>query len=457
MSLFFKSILFLFLTNLSLFGCNLCKIDIPNVHIKTVITPMSVGTKFDIVWEFDSKFVATLSQYDTNKNSIFEPNEQKEINAVLLEYLEKMGYLTNIAFVKKDTKITENLLEKITNPKTKLIFENKTMYFNYNFILPFVVKENHEMILHFFDRGNNFNFIIKDVLVQEYEKTKSFKIGSNKAEVYFYEKSVENNTTKLSVYEEKEPTLLEKLSTQLDIYKSKIKDLIQEIEKENELLAYSWLLLFSFLYGVLHAIGPGHGKSLVGAYFLSENHSLKKALGISTMIGVVHTLSAFVFTLCIYFIVDMLFSNIFTNVEKIATQISGGVIILIALTLLYRKYTFKPKMTFSTQKPLPGTHTSCGCNSCTTNSTDLGVVLGAGIVPCAGTVTIFLFTISLGAYFVGFLSAIFMSIGMSLVIFLTAYLSQNIRKKGAKNSKMVKLFEYGSLIFILVLGIVLIF
>lgn len=452
MNSLFKSLFFLFLMQIALFGCNLCKLDIPNVHIKTVVTPINVGTKFDIVWEFDSNFLLSLRQYDTNHNGFFEPNEQKEIEGSLLEYLPKMGYLTHIAFVKKETKITENLLQTIQNPQTKLIFENKTMTFQYNFTLPFIIEDNYKMVLYFFDRGNNFNFIIKDVLLKEYEKTKSFKIGKDKAEIYFYEKSVENNQTKPIVFKEKAPTPLERLSLELDEIKVKIKNLIQEIEKENNLLSYGWLLLFSFLYGVLHAIGPGHGKSLVGAYFLSENHSLKKAFGISALIGVVHTLSAFVFTLTIYFVVDMLFSNIFSDVEKLATKISGVVIILIALVLLYKKYTYKPKMTFSLHKPVLNTHTSCGCNSCATNSTDLGVILGAGIVPCAGTVTIFLFTITLGAYFIGFLSAIFMSIGMSLVIFLTAYLSQNIRKKGAKNTKLVKLFEYGSLFFILLLG-----
>jgi nickel/cobalt transporter (NicO) family protein len=85
------------------------------------------------------------------------------------------------------------------------------------------------------------------------------------------------------------------------------------------------------------------------------------------------------------------------------------------------------------------------------------VILAAGIVPCAGTVSVFLFTMGLGVYFVGFLSAIFMSLGMSFVIFITAYLSQNIRKKSGSNEKVVKFFEYGSLIFILLLGMMLIY
>jgi ABC-type nickel/cobalt efflux system permease component RcnA len=83
------------------------------------------------------------------------------------------------------------------------------------------------------------------------------------------------------------------------------------------------------------------------------------------------------------------------------------------------------------------------------------VIISAGIVPCPGTVTIFLFTISLGIYFVGFLSAVFMSLGMSLIIFITAYLSSKVRSTASSNQTMIKLFEYGSLVFILSLGIML--
>jgi ABC-type nickel/cobalt efflux system permease component RcnA len=54
------------------------------------------------------------------------------------------------------------------------------------------------------------------------------------------------------------------------------------------------------------------------------------------------------------------------------------------------------------------------------HSTDWGVVLSAGMVPCPGTVTIFIFALSSGEYLLGFLSALCMSLGMSFIIALTA-------------------------------------
>ena len=444
----------------AMFGCSLCRLDIPNLHINTTITPQEKSTQFEITWSFDAKFVATLKQYDINKNGTFDPNEQKEIEKSLLEYLERFNYLTQIAYIQKEYKITENELQKLQNVETKLLLEKGVMEFTYRFSLPIIPKKGYKVVLFFSDLGNNFNFIVRDILLKGYDGKRNIQIQNGKGEIIFDEFIPELKKSSVQQGVEKTPTPLERLSIVLESYKTKMKNLIEDIKETDSLLSYSWLLFFSFLYGVLHAIGPGHGKSLVSAYFLSENHSKTKALSISLLIGVVHTFSAFLLTLTLYFILNVLFANIFTDVEKVATKISGGVIILVAVYLLYKKYTYKKKMTFSIQNPnLTTSHTSssCGCGACSTKSTDLGVILAAGIVPCAGTVSVFLFTMGLGVYFVGFLSAIFMSLGMSFVIFITAYLSQNIRKKSGSNEKVVKFFEYGSLIFILLLGMMLIY
>ncbi|HFU77659.1 MAG TPA: hypothetical protein ENK68_04060 [Epsilonproteobacteria bacterium] len=234
-----------------------------------------------------------------------------------------------------------------------------------------------------------------------------------------------------------------------------MKAILQDIKKNNTVTSYFWLLFFSFVYGILHAIGPGHGKTLVSSYFLSDNRSVFKAFNISLLIGVVHTFSAFFLTVFIYFLLDFVFNSFITNVEYVASKISAVVIILIALYLIYKKFKASKQiktMSFTSHNPNLST---CGCHACHTKSEDIGVILAAGIVPCPGTVTIFIFTFGLGIYYIGFLSAIFMSLGMSLIIFITAYLSINIRKKSSSSTRLIKFLEYGSLVFILLLGLFL--
>ena len=52
------------------------------------------------------------------------------------------------------------------------------------------------------------------------------------------------------------------LSQQFTETKEKLVMLLEDIKENQNPKAYFWLLFFSLLYGIIHAIGPGHGKSL---------------------------------------------------------------------------------------------------------------------------------------------------------------------------------------------------
>jgi len=459
----------LFITTYS-FSCALCRVDIPMVTVDTKVSALPTKTYFEIKWKFDAKFVSSLTQYDQNENGKFDKNEQKEIAKALEDYLYIFNYLTKITYSKKHF-ISDKQVE-IQPISTKILFENNAMYYSYSFDANFILENNHTLKIEFQDKQGNFNFTLKDIILKDYQDKYLIKPTMHIAKIVFDDPAIvatkpilktnDKNTTQLenkptiSIQENIEPiktnSLLDELSQQLKIYKEKIQALLNDIKKTNSVTSYLWLLFFSFIYGVLHALGPGHGKSLVGSYFLSENRSIVKAFNISLLIGVVHTFSAFFLTVFIYLVLNLLFVSFLTNIEYVATKLSAVIIISIALYLIYKKYKTTNKLSFTTHNP---NASSCGCSGCNTKSEDLGVILAAGIVPCPGTVTIFIFTFGLGIYYVGFLSAIFMSLGMSLIIFITAYLSINVRKKSSSNTTLKKIFEYGSLVFILCLGLFL--
>ncbi|HOO70139.1 MAG TPA: hypothetical protein PK926_00135 [Spirochaetota bacterium] len=59
-------------------------------------------------------------------------------------------------------------------------------------------------------------------------------------------------------------------------------------------------VFFSFLYGIIHSLGPGHGKSLISSYFLTEEARIRKALVAGPMIALLHGMSAVVVVGALY-------------------------------------------------------------------------------------------------------------------------------------------------------------
>jgi len=95
---------------------------------------------------------------------------------------------------------------------------------------------------------------------------------------------------------------------------------LTSIKNKNSLSSYLWLIVFSLLYGLVHAASPRHRKTLVGAYFMPNN---------------------------------ILFQN-YEEIEMLATKVSAIVIIFIGVYLLQKKLKLellKPKKMFFSVTP----------------------------------------------------------------------------------------------------------
>jgi len=487
----YKSILLIILISYNLWACSMCAVFTPKVEVHTTIHAKPNSTTFDIRWQFHPEFNKALTVYDVNSNKKYERAERDAIKQSIEEYIIPVNYLLNVEYITKNEEFNRDFIEKYTVNFSRLTFTKEgAMVYEYNIDAPIILKEDFKLYVEHFDAGGNFDFVMKDIILKGYDKFKMIQPELTNSKVYFYKTDIitspaprklpkvlapQNYETEVETKKDikdlqEENGILEYLSKSLENVKDLLENNLQNIKDTNSIKSYFWLLVFSLLYGIIHALGPGHGKTLISSYFLGNNRSYMKALSISSMIGVVHTFSAFILTLIVYFVIGTLLTSFIIEVEKVAIKVSAGIIILIALFLLFQKLKNlkKNKQQFSiaqqtpsfiktskVQQPVHQNTLSCGCNACKTKSTDIGVILAAGIVPCPGTVTVFIFTMSLGIYFVGFLSAVFMSLGMSLVIFITALLSAKLRKSTSSNTFIVKFLEYGSIIFILLLGIIL--
>jgi ABC-type nickel/cobalt efflux system permease component RcnA/ABC-type uncharacterized transport system substrate-binding protein len=435
-----------------LYACPLCAQSTPSVHVSLEEQHSDKQLHLRIVWLFSKEFTAqTLLRYKEQKD---QATILPDIKQTLIGYLEKENYLTTLKYIASPRHYNREPFLSFDILSSELQLVDHQLRFTYRLKSDYAYQKGYGLYIKFDDKSSFFSFVIDDVKPQEGE-TKSRIFIRNNSAIF----SLSESATGLFSQKQGEQsfTLLGYLAKQLEAIKTLILSLLEDIKEKDSLSAYIWLILFSFLYGIIHALGPGHGKSLVAAYFIGEDRSTFKALNIAMLIGVVHTFSAFVLTFVLTHILNAYLSSYFSDIEKATTQVSALFIIAIALYLLYKKLPKKHNKRVTWSRANPNAHAnSCACSACNTASTDLGVILSAGIIPCPGTVAIFVFTLSLGIYWVGFLSAIFMSLGMSLIIFLAAYLSLKARAV-TTSSRLRKLLDVGSLLFILMLGLVLLF
>ena len=128
-------------------------------------------------------------------------------------------------------------------------------------------------------------------------------------------------------------------------YQFKINSLISSTIKEtnNEDFFFSsfLVLVIAFIYGLVHAIGPGHGKALVAFYFSTNKENYYEALKIGYLISIIHAISALSLTFTIYFLLKSMFRQNFDYYSNLFMQISASFIVLIGLYLIISSYLNK--------------------------------------------------------------------------------------------------------------------
>jgi len=184
-------------------------------------------------------------------------------------------------------------------------------------------------------------------------------------------------------------------------------ELGRDIKKGNNPRAVFIITLLAFIYGVIHALGPGHGKTVSGSYFVSNRAAVKDGVLIGSLIAVVHTVSAVAVVLLLYFILKRSISTSLEHYSRVVKIVSAGAIIAIGIFLLARRLlTKKEKASPETKSETPN------------GKGLLLIALAVGIVPCPGAILILLFSMNMDIIPYGIVLAFVMSLGMALTISL---------------------------------------
>lgn len=217
---------------------------------------------------------------------------------------------------------------------------------------------------------------------------------------------------------------------------------------ENPAKAGGTLLLFSFVYGVLHALGPGHGKVVITTWLATHPSKLKPAIGLTLASSLLQGLVAILLVVVVLSLLALPARQLHLSgywLEKGSYLLVGVLGLLLCWRALKRLRQQLQAPRFRAFTPHHVHHDNCGCGhqhlptqSQLQNGGDwrarLVIVLSMGMRPCSGAIMVLLFSKVIGVFAWGVASALAMAAGTSLTISGLALLVHGFRQLAVKLS-----------------------
>lgn len=207
---------------------------------------------------------------------------------------------------------------------------------------------------------------------------------------------------------------------------------------QTQLLASGFSLIsVAFIYGVLHSLGPGHGKLIVTTYLATHPTKVK----ISLILTVLSALLQAIVAIVVVSILLLLFNstmrevnneaNHFISLSFYSVVILGSIVIWRNMKTLFKEFYSRPfTIKITAIKPITNSikhshNNMCGCghvhfagaediNKASSFKEYLAIIFSVGLRPCTGAIMVLLFSNTLGLYWLGIISALFMSVGTAL-------------------------------------------
>ena len=243
------------------------------------------------------------------------------------------------------------------------------------------------------------------------------------------------------------------------IINQKITHYLNEIKKGDKPFIVWFVFGLAFLYGILHSVGPGHGKLIILSYFTAYDAKWPSAIVMGFAIAFTHGLSAIVLVLSVKNIAKYIFMSSASGEMLILSLISYGAIMVMGFFLLWQTYRTSKKKVSENIKGMVKA-----------NKSQWLLALSIGLIPCTGALLILFYAMAKQMLFIGIASIFFMALGMSVTLSTIGAVYIIARKKisyftvSKKRKKSILAVHYagaglitliGSVLFIKVLNMAL--
>ncbi len=196
-------------------------------------------------------------------------------------------------------------------------------------------------------------------------------------------------------------------------------------------LAPLGVMSMAFAFGAVHAVTPGHGKSVVASYFLGQGGPARRGLAMSAKVIATHVLSAIVLVLASTFLIDVSFGVRPANFPAVRLVSYAGVT-AIGGWLLWRAARREHALSMHDPTAREG-----------------ALPYFAGLSPCPLTTMIMVVALANGMVVLGLLVSLSMALGMTTtvaalaiaVILFRQWLAQLLARHGAKVERTARGLE----------------
>lgn len=177
----------------------------------------------------------------------------------------------------------------------------------------------------------------------------------------------------------------------------------------------------AFLYGMFHAVGPGHGKGVILGYFLSRRAGLRRGLVMGLRIAALHVLSAAALALLAKTVLDAALGRptegmLWLERVSYALVLAIGVgLCVAALRRLAGRRPDRPGRLSDQALPLGAAPAAGGIRfGAVADRRQEGLLaLAVGVVPCSGALLVLVFAIGRDMLLVGLAMVAAIGIGMA--------------------------------------------
>ena len=201
--------------------------------------------------------------------------------------------------------------------------------------------------------------------------------------------------------------------------------------KEGGFTAAGLLIGLSLLYGVFHAVGPGHGKAVISAYLLANESAVRRGVLLAFLASLVQGLSAILLVVVLALLLDMAGVAVRESVGTLESA-SYALVAAVGLWLLASLLRRRPQGGHSHGHDHGHDH-SCGhlpdpallerpVGGGLVGKAS-GLVLAVGIRPCSGAVLVLLFALAHGVFLAGVAATFAMALGTAVTVSALAVLT----------------------------------